>query len=201
MQKMSLSAIVHALIGATLVAAPTMGLAQTRPIQFSKVVIDPNAGKITQRVKVGTICLFSGEPLNFGTGERTLDSDRYERIFNETLKERKFTIVAKSADLFDNEGRGPQPEFLIGGKVRPTSVNICDSGSGQKGMIGISVEWKIFDRAKGEVVETIVTEGAGQLPKFTGDGVLLMLEGAYKESVNALAEKGVLQRYAGTPGS
>jgi len=199
MAKICWTAIFRGLIGVGLVAAPTMASTQTRPIQFSKMVLDPDAAPITQRVKVGTICLLSGTPLNFGTHERTLNTERYERIFNQTLSDLHFAVVAKSADMFEGEGRGPQPEFLIGGKIRPASVNICDSVNGQKGSISISVEWQVFDRNKRDVVETIVTEGTGQLPKFNRDRLNVMLDTAFKESLTALVDKGVLQKYLGVP--
>lgn len=192
-------AMFHGLFGIGLVSAATMASAQTRPIQFSKLVLDPDAAPVTQRVKVGTICLMSGGPLNFGTRERSLDAERYERLFNQTLSDLHFAVVAKSADMFEGESRGPQPEYLIGGKVHPTAVNICDSVNGQKGSISISVEWQIFDRSKREVVETIVTQGTGQLPKFNTDGINVMLDTAFKESLKILAEKGVLQKYVGIP--
>lgn len=194
-----LATVVRGLIGITLVATGTLASAQTRPIQFSKLVLDPDAAPVTQRVKVGTICLLSGAPLDFGSRERTLNAERYERIFNKTLSDRHFSVVAKSADMFEGESQGPQPEYLIAGKVHPTTVNICDSVNGQKGVISLSVEWQIFDRSKREVVERIVTEGAGQLPKFNADGLNVMLDIAFTENLKALADKGVLQKYVGTP--
>jgi hypothetical protein len=51
--------------------------------QLSKIILNPDIPKANQHVKVGTICLFSGDPVDFGSGERTVNYERYERLFQQ----------------------------------------------------------------------------------------------------------------------
>lgn len=173
--------------------------AQTRSIKLSKVILNPKMPAGSQHVKVGTICLFSGQPVNFGSRERTLNHERFERLFSATMSERHFNVVAQSSNLFEGEGGGTGPDFLIGATFHPQSVDICDSVNGQKGTIAISVEWQIYDRSKKQVVETVTTQGSGQLVKFRTDGLNTMFDQAFAACLTALIAQGVIQKHVGNP--
>ena len=193
----------YALAGATLCAS-VAGNAQvasmpTKTVQLSKIVINPDIPKADQHVKVGTICLLAGSPIDFGSGERTLNYERFDRLFSAVLHDRGFNAVAKSSDLFEGEGNNPGPDFLIGATFRPQSVNICESVSGYKGTIAVSVEWKIYDRSKQQVVETVTTQGSGQLSKFQASGLNVIFDQAFSAATAALVNRDLLQKYLGNP--
>jgi hypothetical protein len=174
--------------------------AQTKTVKLSKIILNPEIPKESQHVKVGLICLFSGTPLRFGS-ERTLNYEHFERLFSTTMREHHFNVIAQSSNLFDGEGNGPGPDFLIGATFHPQSVDICDSVNGQKGTIAISIEWQIYDRSKQQVVETMTTQGSGQLVKFQQDGLNAMFDQAFNASLTELINRGVVQKYLGSPAS
>jgi hypothetical protein len=188
--------------GAAFLAVSAIGTAAaagTKPVQLSKVVLDPEGPKADQKIKVGTICLFAGTPLDFGSNARTMSNDVYERLFVAAMQKRGYTVVGKSTEMFEGEGTGPKAEFLIGAKFHPTVINLCDSVNGQKGLIGISVDWQIFDRSKQSVVATVTTEGQGVRAKFDRSGLSEMVNEAFSDAVLALADKGVLEPLLGKP--
>jgi hypothetical protein len=115
------------------------------------------------------------------------------------MKKSGFNVVAKSSNLFEGEGSSSGPNFLVGATFRPQSVDICDSVNGQKGTIAVSVEWQIYDRSKQQVVETVTTQGSGQLLKFQPSGLMVMIDQAFSASLTALIEQGVLQKHLGNP--
>lgn len=181
---------------ATMSGAQSAGV-PTKAAQLSKIVLDPDIPKENQHVKVGTICLFSGGPLDFGSGERTIDYERFERLFSAMMEKRGLNVVAKSSDMFEGEGDGPEPEFLIGATIRPQSIDICDSVNGQKGTIAVAVEWQIFDREKKRVVDVTTTHGEGKVPKFQTSGLKMMFDDAFSANLAALIDQGTLQKYLG----
>lgn len=172
----------------------------TKTIQMSKLVLKPDP-PATQKIKVGTICLFAGSPLDFGGNERTMSYERFERLFSKLMSEKHFSVRAKSANLFDDESDGAKPDFLVGATLRPVAINLCDSVNGQKGSLTVAIEWQIYDRAARQVVETVTTEGTGELPKFKQDGLNAMVDQAFTASLTALIDKGVLQQHVGSPTS
>jgi hypothetical protein len=188
-----------ALVPNASIAQDTQATAKTA--QLSKVIFKPDIPKENQHIKVGTICLLAGTPLDFGNGERTASYERFERLFSATMKERGFGVISKSTNLFEGEVNTPNPDFLVGATYRPTAIALCDSVNGQKGSVSISVEWQIFDRSKQQVVETVITEGTGQIPKFQQSGIGQMFDQAFSDSVKSLIDKGVVQKYLGTPKS
>ncbi|NIJ31839.1 hypothetical protein [Sphingomonas oligoaromativorans] len=169
--------------------------------QLSKIVINPDIPKANQHVKSGSICLWAGSPINFGSQERTLNYERFDRLFSTALNAHGFKAIAKSADMFEGEGNSAKPDFLVGATLRPQTVNVCDSIGGLKGAIAISVEWQIYDRSKQQVVETVTTEGTGQSLKFQASGLNLIIDQAFSAAAVALISQGVIQKYLGTPGS
>jgi hypothetical protein len=203
MQRIGYAWLIAALFASTVSSAQSAPAqsapAHTRSLQLSRVDFNPDSSATTQRVKVGTICLFSGPALNFGTSTRTLNSDRYERLFSETMAARHFNIVSRSASLFEGEGNASRAEFLIGGTVRVRSVDICDSYSGIKGSIVLSVEWQIYDRSRQQIVETVTTEGTGRVPTFSQNGLEEIFSQAFSSSLNALIDRNVIQQHVGNP--
>lgn len=193
----------HALACAALCVSGA-GSAQVAPVpaktvKLSKVILNPDIPKDHQHVKVGTICLLAGRPLDFGLGERTLNYERFERLFATVMQARGFAVIAKSSNLFEGEGNNPGPDFLIGATFHPESVEICDSINGVKGKLDVSVEWQVYDRSKQKVVEAITTRGSGELPKFSNNGLAVLADNAFSASLGALIDQGTVQKYLGDP--
>ncbi|MCH7627726.1 MAG: hypothetical protein IH997_03305 [Proteobacteria bacterium] len=168
-------------------------------MQLSKVILNPQIAKENQHVKVGTICLLAGSPLDFGSTERTASYERFERLFAEVMKAKGFSVQEKSANLFEENSSGESADFLMGATFQPASVTMCDSVNGQKGAISISVEWQIYDRTQKKVVEIIKSAGKGERAKFDQDGLNGMINDAFKDSLNAMVDQGKVQKYLGAP--
>jgi hypothetical protein len=179
-------------------AAAAVDAAPGKSARLTKVMISPDIPPEKQKIKVGTICLFGGEPVNFGT-ERTLNLERYEGLFSATLRKRGYEVINRTADPFEGEGVSDTADFLVGATIRPQSVEMCDSVDGQKGRTTITVEWKIFDRSRRTVVETITTEGSGFQLKFNERGLVQMLDDSFVAALNAVADQGTLTKYLGPP--
>jgi hypothetical protein len=188
-----------AVVCALAISSAEAATVPTKSIQLSKVILNPDIAAANQQVKVGTICLFAGSPVDFGSRERTVNAERFERLFAKVVSARGFNVVAQSSNLFEDEGPGTRADFLIGVKLRPQAVNICDSVNGQKGVVTVAVEWQIFDRSKQQVVETIATQGSGQLAKFDPKGLEVMIDQGFSAAVTALIEQGMLQKHLGNP--
>jgi hypothetical protein len=200
MQRIRIILVCFALcISGTGSAEKVLAPVSVKTVQLSKIVLKPDIPKEKQHVKVGTICLFSGAPVNFGSAERTVNYEHYERIFTSTMNKKGFKVLAKSSDLFEGEGAGAHPDFLVGATFRPTTVDICDSVDGQKGKISISIEWQIYDREKQKVVEVVTTDGTGQLLKFQQEGLAAMIDEAFSAGIGTLVDQDVIQKYLGKP--
>lgn len=180
---------------ATTSAAP----ASQKIVKFSKIILNPEITKENQKIKVGTICLLSGNPVNFGDDQRTLNFERFERLFSDHLKAKGFKVQATSNDLFEGDGDPNQANFLFGATLQPTNVRMCNSVNGQKGEISVSVEWQIFDRAQKKVVEVVKTSGTGSRAKFDIDGFEGMINDGFKASLDALVGQGLVAKYLGAP--
>jgi hypothetical protein len=194
-----------ALLGAAL-SIPAAGTTQPAPtaaksVQLSKVILDTDGPEIKGRLKVGTICLFSGGKFNFTKEKRTANYERYDNLFTAALKEHGFNVVTTTDDLFAGEGNSPKGDLLIGATVRPDVINMCSSVNGEKGDVTLIVEWKIFDRNTQKIVETVTTTGHGEQPNFSHTGLTNMWNQAFVSSLNALVAQGLIQKYVGKAGS
>ena len=171
-----------------------------KSLQLSKVILDTDIPEVKGKLKVGTICLLGGGPIKLNKSKHTENYERYDNLFSPPLKAHGFAVVSTSGDLFAEEGAGPKGDYLIGATLKPDTINMCNSVNGQKGDITMAVEWKIYDRAAQKVVETVTTTGHGVQEKFARDGLNLMWNKAFVDSLDALIAKGVLQKYVGQPG-
>lgn len=197
-----------ALLGAAL-SIPAAGIAQpaatpaaaVKSVQLSKVIVDTDGPEVKGKLKVGTICLFSGGKYNITPEKRTANYERYDNLFTDALKAHGFNVVTTTDDLFAGEGNSPKGDFLIGATVRPDTINMCSSVNGEKGDVTLNVEWKIFDRNAQKVVETVTTTGHGEQPNFSRTGLTNMWNQAFVASLDALIAQGLIQKYVGKPAS
>ncbi|HEX8303090.1 hypothetical protein [Sphingomonas sp.] len=187
-----------ALAGAAIMAAmPATAQTATKSVQLSKVVMNTEGG-IKGKIKGGTLCVFPSKWKISGE-TKTQDYERYDRLFSEKLQKLGFAALTTSANMFataDDAGKG---DYLIGATIRPETINLCDSVSGQKGNATLNVEWQLYNRVEKKVVATVTTTGYGTVEKFAAKGLEGMLDAAFSASLDALVSQGVLQQYLGTP--
>lgn len=124
--------------------------------------------------------------------EETQEQERYDGLVARALKDRGVSLVTKANDLFASESAA-KGDVLLGAVMEPTAINICSSVDGFKGTIDISVQWQLFDRAKGTVVQTATTRGTGTLPKFAVAGYEEMWDLAFVDALVKLHDQGVIR--------
>jgi hypothetical protein len=193
--------IVRAL-AATLLTTMTSGLgggyAIAATVQLSKVRLDTETNPATIRLKGGTLCVFPSN-ITLDKMQKTEDYERFDNLFTARMKLAGYRVVTTSQDLFAAADAEKAADFLIGATMRPENSNLCSSVSGWKGLISLSIEWQVYDRAARKVVETIVTPGKGERVKFAQNGYVEMWNSAFTESLGALVDQGLLKKYLGEP--
>lgn len=165
--------------------------ASARTLELSKVVLDTETNRIKARVKGGTLCVFPSN-IELPAEKKTQDQERYDGLVARALKDRGVGLVTKADDLFASESVA-KGDVLLGAVMEPTAMNICSSVDGFKGTIDISVQWQLFDRAKGAVVQSATTKGTGTLPKFSVTGYEEMWDLAFVDALVKLHEQGVIR--------
>ncbi len=172
-------------------APPPVAAISMRTLELSKVVLDTETNRIKARVKGGTLCVFPSH-IELPAEKKTQEQERYDGLVARALKERGVGLVTKADDLFASESAA-KGDVLIGAVMEPTAMNICSSVDGFKGTIDISVQWQLFDRAKGAVVQTATTKGTGTLPKFSVNGYEEMWDLAFVDALVKLHDQGVVR--------
>ena len=172
-------------------APPPVAAISTRRLELSKVVLDTETNRIKARVKGGTLCVFPSN-IELPAEKKTQEQERYDGLVARALKERGVGLVTKADDLFASESAA-KGDVLIGAVMEPTAMNICSSVDGFKGTIDISVQWQLFDRAKGAVVQSATTKGTGTLPKFSVTGYEEMWDIAFVDALVKLHDQGVVR--------
>ncbi|WP_155799983.1 hypothetical protein [Porphyrobacter sp. AAP82] len=171
--------------------APPAPAATARTLELSRVVLDTETNRIKARVKGGTLCVFPSN-IELPAEKKTQEQERYDGLVARALKDRGVSLITKAADLFASESAA-KGDVLLGAVMEPTAMNICSSVDGYKGTIEISVQWQLFDRAKGAVVQTATTKGTGMLPKFAVSGYEEMWDLAFVDALVKLHDQGVIR--------
>jgi hypothetical protein len=170
---------------------PPVPAVSMRMLELSKVVLDTETNRIKARVKGGTLCVFPSN-IELPAEKKTQEQERYDGLVARALKDRGVSLVTKANDLFASESAA-KGDVLLGAVMEPTAINICSSVDGFKGTIEISVQWQLFDRTKGTVVQTATTKGTGTLPKFAVAGYEEMWDLAFVDALVKLHDQGVIR--------
>lgn len=166
-----------------------------KTFQLSKVVLDMETVEPKARVKGGTLCVFPST-VKLPKKKETLSYERFDNLFSERLKSAGLNVVNTSSDLFAGDSDKNKADYLIGAIMRIDTINLCSSIKGEKGDTTVKIEWQVYDRAAGKVVDTVTTEGHGVQDKFVTAGLDQMLNSAFTSSLGALMDQAVVQKYA-----
>lgn len=163
---------------------------QTRPVEFTKVVVKLARGQTMGPLKGGWLCV-QQEVLTWNGGSKELNPEAFADEFKQQLVSLGYEVKGGSAELFHSEDEGS--EYLVGAAVDNIQIDLCfpQSGFGDvntwKGSSLMSVEWQIYSRLDRKTVATIKTQGGFEQKGSTGGGAVSALLAAFAENVRALA--------------
>jgi hypothetical protein len=166
-----------------------------KSFQLSKVVLDTETVEPKARVKGGTLCVFPST-VKIPKEKDTLSYERFDNLFSDRLKASGLNVVNTSTDLFATDQDKNKADYLIGAIVRIHAINLCSSVKGEKGDASVKIEWQIYDRAAGKVVDTITTDGHGVQDKFVTKGLNQIVDHAFADSLQALLNGDAVRKYA-----
>ena len=162
----------------------------TKPIAFRKIVLKIPRHQPVGEESIGPFCMPSGE-MTLSGGRHHLDTDQFNEIFRDELKNANYTIVGDPDALFEDPEIN-SAEFFIAGLVSDIEANVCypnaDSGNFRhsSASVFIDVEWQIYDAFERKVVSKINSQGSSNIDsRFNG------LDVAFENSF-ALAARNLL---------
>jgi hypothetical protein len=169
--------------------------AAPKSFQLSKVVLDTETVEPKARVKGGTLCVFPST-VKIPKSKETMKYERFDNLFSERLKSAGLTVVNNSTDLFASADNEKKADYLVGAIMRIDTINLCSSVSGEKGDASVKIEWQIYDRGAGKIVETVTTAGHGAQQKFISNGLDQMINNAFVASLGELLNGGTISKYS-----
>src|SRR3546814_9200530 len=106
-----------------------------------------------------------------------------------------YNIAGDPADMFRQEQSVQSAEYLVGARLRAIKSNFCHQHhwwDGRplyeySGVFYIDVEWSILNTLTQDVVYTAVHPGRLDQQKPIKDGIILMFQGAFADSVARFA--------------
>jgi len=165
----------------------------SKPIQFTKIVVKLKRGEHIGAFKVGLLCIPQGD-LNWKGGRISIDSDEFTDAFKDELEKYAFKTVGDTNALFEDPSSW-KSEVLVAGLVKDLKVNTCYPNAGfgnftsSKGEAFIKVDWQIYSKLDRSVVHSVSTEGAAKHKETVAGGdTLAVLEAFSQASRNLLAD-------------
>jgi hypothetical protein len=163
------------------------------PIMFRKLLSKLPRGQEIGTVQVGLLCVAQNKLFWKRGGNVNIGDDELADLLRNELVNAGYKVVGDSDSLF--EGRNESnAEYLIGGIVKHTAINICfpqigfgDSAT-SSGEASIEVEWQIFDRRTRSVIFSAVTGGTGKTTTGPHMGIQAYYEAFAKSVRNLLAD-------------
>ena len=183
------------------VQAPTvipLETANTKPIQFKKIVVKINRGQPIGAWQGGILCVPNG-PITWKGGRVNIDSDEFTEAFQDELKKFNFQTVGDTSALFEDPSTW-KSEILVAGLVTDLKTNVCYPMAGfgdytnSKGDAYIKVEWQIYSKLDRKVVHTLFAEGDGKQTEAIQGGNENAILNAFAESVQALLADGKFRK-------
>lgn len=165
----------------------------SKPIQFTKVVLKLKRGEHVGGLQVGVFCLPQGD-ITWKGGRVNIDSDEFTDAFKEELEKYSFKTVGDTNALFEDSSTW-KSEILVAGLVKNLKVNICYPMAGfgnfslAKGEAFIKVDWQIYSKLDRAVVHSVTTEGSSKNNEAVDGGDTVPVLNAFAQaSRNLLAD-------------
>jgi len=176
------------------------------PIMFRKLLSKLSRGQEIGTVQVGLLCMAQSKLYWKRGGNVNIGDDELADVLKDELVNAGYRVVGDSNSLFD-ENHEWNAEYLIGGIVRHTAINICYPRTGfsdfatSSGEASIEVEWQIFERRTRSVVFSAVTGGTGKTTTGPHMGVQAYYKAFAKSVRNLLADNKFVALMSRTPGT
>jgi hypothetical protein len=181
---------------ATVAEPPVIAVAvgeTTRPVRFSKLVLDLERGDDMGSVQVGVLCAPHTQ-LVFEGGRHSLNNDDLAEVFAGQLRAANYRVVGDPDALFEDPA-DEGPDFLVAGLVKEMESRVCYPMSGfgnfsdATGEAFMAIAWRIYSRAERAVVLELTTEGFEEIDQATPGADAEVYLGAFAQAVrNLLAD-------------
>lgn len=171
-------------------AAVTFDTANSKPLQFKKVVLKLNRGQHIGAVQVGLACLGNAE-LTYKGGRANFDSAEFNEVFIEEVEKAGLKTVGNPDALFEDPAAA-QAEILVAGTVETLKANFCYPMAGfgnftdSKGEAEMAVDWQIYSKLDRRVVYQVKTSGSYVGKDSQAEGALNSVMFAFAQATRAL---------------
>jgi serine protease Do len=170
--------------------------AQTRSVQFLKLVNNFPKGEPLGDVRFGLLCL-PGKKLDLQDGRVSINEWDFAERFNQELEKEKYQVERMApAGLFD-EPMQPRADLMVVGQIESLQVNACspmsDFGNWRdaKGGAYIKVLWQLYGGKDRKVQYEVATEGSFYTDSSVVGGMSVLLSNAFAAAArNLMADPG-----------
>ena len=163
------------------------------PVMFTKLVSKLSRGQDIGTMHVGVLCVAQNKIYWKRSSNVNIGDEELADVLKMELVNAGYKVVGESDSLFEHSNE-TYAEYLIGGIVRHTAINICfprigfgDSAT-SSGEASIEVEWQVFDRRTRSVVLSAVTGGTGTTTTGPHMGIQAYYDAFAKSVRNLLAD-------------
>jgi S1-C subfamily serine protease len=157
---------------------------------FQKLVSKLARGEEIGTVQAGWLCVPNSKLYWKRGGQVNVGDDELADVLKQELVSAGYKVVGDPTSLFDEQQEW-KAEYLIGGVLRHTALNICYPMAGfgnftnSSGEASIEVEWQIFERRTRSVVFSAVTGGTAKTSSGPQMGLQAYYD-AFAKSVRSL---------------
>lgn len=167
--------------------------ADSKPIQFRKVVVKMRRGEEIGEMQVGVLCLPT-QKVEWKGGRVNVGDEEFTDVFREELQKFNYTVVGDPNALFEDPSAW-KAELIVAGVINKLQVNACYPMGGfgnwkdSKGSTFVRVQWQIYGQLERKVVYETTTEGSYEATSSSSMGVEKALTNAFGVAVqNLLAD-------------
>lgn len=169
--------------------------ADSRPIQFKKIVVKMDRGTDIGSIQAGVMCVANSDLIWRG-GKVDVSNDDFTEVFREELTKANYEVIGNTDALFEDPSDW-KAEYLVAGLVTEIQANICFPWGGfgnwtsGKGEGYMKVNWQIYSRLNRKIVYETTTEGSSEIDDSSPTGPSDVFLNAFSAATkNLLADKG-----------
>ncbi|MGD1878665.1 MAG: S1C family serine protease [Kiloniellaceae bacterium] len=197
---------IPALGPAPTLSSVSLNLSPDATFALTKIIADIKRGEVigafpSRGIETkGSFCNYtsgSNDVITWGGGSRYLGnwSTELGTVFYETMTGQGYSIAGDPSDLFLQEKAVLSAEYIIGGRIKTIKSNFCHQHhwwDGRplyeySGIFYIDVEWSILNTLTQDIVFKKAYPGRFVQQQPIKEGIPLMLQGAFADSVARLA--------------